>query len=87
VPEPGVHASVAVGEVLESWVRDNMAVGEVPEPCRGTAGGAARALLTYPCFRKGGENRQRHGRTKGAIITCCPGNLDGTPVLFPCSLS
>jgi hypothetical protein len=53
VPEPGVHANVAVGEVLEPWVRDNMAVGEAPEPCRSTAGGAARILLTFPCFRRG----------------------------------
>jgi hypothetical protein len=67
VPEPCVHANVAVGEVLEPCVRDNMAVGEVlepcvhdnvavgevPEPCRSTAGGAAGILLTSPCFRRG----------------------------------
>ena len=39
VPEPCVHANVAVGEVLE--------------PCRGTAVGAAGILLTSPCFRRG----------------------------------
>jgi hypothetical protein len=33
VPEPCVHANVAVGEVLEPCVGDNVAVGEVPEPC------------------------------------------------------
>jgi hypothetical protein len=32
VPEPYVHANVAVGEVLEPYVHDNVAVGEVPEP-------------------------------------------------------
>jgi hypothetical protein len=34
VPEPCVHANVAVGEVLEPCVGDNMVVGEVLEPCR-----------------------------------------------------
>ena len=53
VPEPYVHANVAVGEVLEPYVHDNVAVGEVPEPCRSTAGGAAEIPLTSPCFRRG----------------------------------
>jgi hypothetical protein len=53
VLEPYVHDNVAVGEVLEPYVRDNVAVGEVPEPCRSTAGGAAGILLTSPCFRRG----------------------------------
>jgi hypothetical protein len=53
VPEPYVHANMAVGEVLEPCVRDNVAVGEVPEPCRSTAGGAAGILLVSPCFRRG----------------------------------
>jgi hypothetical protein len=53
VPEPCVHANVAVGEVREPYVRDNVAVGEVPEPCRSTAGGAAEILLTSPCFHRG----------------------------------
>jgi hypothetical protein len=53
VPEPCVHANVAVGEVLEPCVRDNVAVGEVPEPCRSAAGGAAGILLTSSCFRRG----------------------------------
>jgi hypothetical protein len=55
VPEPCVHANVAVGEVLEPYVRDNVAIEEVPEPCRSTAGGAAGILLTSPCFRRGRE--------------------------------
>jgi hypothetical protein len=42
-----------VGEVLEPCVRDNVAVGEVPEPCRSTAVDAAGILLTSPCFRRG----------------------------------
>jgi hypothetical protein len=53
VPEPCVHANVAVGEMLEPCVRDNVAVGEVPEPCRSTAVDAARIMLTSPCFRRG----------------------------------
>jgi hypothetical protein len=53
VPEPCVHANVAVGEVLEPCVRDNVAVGEVPEPCRSIAVDAAGILLTSPCFRRG----------------------------------
>jgi hypothetical protein len=53
VPEPCVHANVAVREVLEPCVCDNVAVGEVPEPCRSTAGGAAGILQTSPCFRRG----------------------------------
>jgi hypothetical protein len=53
VPEPYVHANVAVGEVLEPCVRGNVAVREVPEPCRSTAVGAAGILLTSPCFRRG----------------------------------
>jgi hypothetical protein len=53
VPEPCVHANVAVGEVLEPCVRGNVAVGEVPEPCRRTAVGAAGILLTSWCFHGG----------------------------------
>jgi hypothetical protein len=52
VPDPCVHANVAVGEVLEPCVGDNVAVGEVSEPCRSTAVGAAGILLTSPCFRR-----------------------------------
>jgi hypothetical protein len=53
VPEPCVHANVAVGEVLEPCVRDNVAIGEVPEAYRSTAVGAAGIMLTSPCFRRG----------------------------------
>jgi hypothetical protein len=74
VPEPCVHANMAVGEVLEPCVGDNVAVGEVFEPCRSTAVGAAGILLTFPCFRRG---------LRTAIITRYRGEPDGTPVLFP----
>jgi hypothetical protein len=47
VPEPCVHANVAVGEMLEPCVGDNVTVGEVPEPCRSTVVGAAGILLTF----------------------------------------
>jgi hypothetical protein len=52
LPKPYVHANVAVGGELEPCVHDNVAVGEAPEPCGSTAGGAARILLTSPCYRK-----------------------------------
>jgi hypothetical protein len=87
VPEPCVHANVAVGEVLEPCVRDNVVVGEVFESCRSTGVDAAGILLMSPCFCRGLENHQRHGRTWGTIITCYRGEPDGTPVLFPHSLS
>jgi hypothetical protein len=53
VPEPYVHANVAVREVLEPCVGDNVAIREVLEPCRSTAVGAAGILVTSPCFRRG----------------------------------
>jgi hypothetical protein len=73
VPKPCVHANVAAGEVLEPCVRGVVAVGGALEPCRSTAVGAVGTLLTSPCFRRGLENRRRHGRTRGAIITCFTG--------------
>jgi hypothetical protein len=56
------------------------------EPCSSIADGAAWILLTFPCFRRGFESTRRHGRTRGAIITCYRSNLDGTLVLFLRSL-
>jgi hypothetical protein len=53
VPEPCVHANVAVGEVLEPCVRGIVAVGGVPEPFRSTVVGAAGIFLMSPCFRMG----------------------------------
>jgi hypothetical protein len=83
VPEPCVHPNVAVGEVLEPCVRGVVAVGGALEPCRSTAVGAAGTLLTSPCFRRGAENRRRHGRTRGAIITCYQGEPGWDAGLVP----
>jgi hypothetical protein len=78
---------VASGEVPGRYARVNVSVGEVHEPCRSTAVGAAWILLTSPCFRRGLENHRRHGRMRGTIIACYRGKLDGTLVLFLRSLS
>jgi hypothetical protein len=78
---------VASGEVPGCYVRVKVSVGEVYEPCRSTVVGAAWILLMSPCFRRGLENHRRHGRTRGTIIACYWGKLDGTPVLFLRSLS
>jgi hypothetical protein len=72
---------------LEPCARGVVAVGGALEPCRSTAVGAARTLLTSPCFRRGFENRRRQGRTRGAIITCLPGRARWDAGLVPCSLS
>ena len=48
--EPYVRADVAVREVLEPCSCGVVAVGGALEPFRSTAVGS---LLTYPCFRKG----------------------------------
>jgi hypothetical protein len=53
MPEPCVHANMAVGGVLEPCVRGDVAVGGALEPYRSTAVGAAGILLTSPCFRRG----------------------------------
>jgi hypothetical protein len=37
---------------LEPCTRANVAVREALEPRRSVADGAARVLLTFPCFRK-----------------------------------
>jgi hypothetical protein len=78
---------VASGEVPGRYARVDVSVGEVHVPCRSTVVGAAWILLTSPCFRRGLENRRRHGRMRGTIIACYRGKLDGTPVLFLRSLS
>jgi hypothetical protein len=85
--EPYVHANVAVGEVLGPCVHGVMVVGGAFEPYRSTAIGAVGTLLTSPCFRKG---------LRAAVVMDARGepsllvtgvSLDGTPVLFPRSLS
>jgi hypothetical protein len=78
---------VANREVPGRYVRVNVSVREVREPCRSTTVGVAWILLTSPCFHRGLENHRRHGHTRGTIIACYRGKLDGTPVLFLRSLS
>jgi hypothetical protein len=78
---------VAIEEVPSHYACVNVSVGEVHEPCRSTAVGAAWIPLTSPCFRRRLENHRRHGCMRGTIMACYRGRLDGTPVLFLCSLS
>jgi hypothetical protein len=73
VPEPCVHANVAVGEVLEPCVRGVVAVGGALEPYRSTAVGAAGTLMTSPCFRRGLRIAVVMDARGGAIITCYRG--------------
>jgi hypothetical protein len=86
-PEPYVHANVAIREVLGPCVHGVVAIGGAFEPCRSTAIGAVGTLLTSPCFRK---------RLRATVVMDARGepsllaigaSLDGTPVLFPRSLS
>jgi hypothetical protein len=87
VPEPYVHANVAIGEVLEPCVRGVVAVGGALEPCRSTAVGAAGILLTSPCFRRElGTAVVIDARGEPSLLVIGT-SLDGTPVLFPRSLS
>jgi hypothetical protein len=86
-PEPYVHANVAVGEVLESCVRGVVAVGGAFEPCRSTAVGAAGTLLTSPCFRRGLRTTVVMDARGEPSLLVIRASLDGTPVLFPRSLS
>jgi hypothetical protein len=86
VPESCVHANVAVGGVLEPCVRGNVAVGGAPEPCRSTAVGAAGILLMSPCFCRGLRTTIVMARGEPSLLVT-GASLDGTPVLFPRSLS
>jgi hypothetical protein len=83
-PEPYVHANVAVGEVLEPCVRGVMAVGGALEPCRSTAVGATG---TSPCFRRGLRTTVVMDARGEPSLLVTGASLDGTPVLFPHSLS
>jgi hypothetical protein len=87
VPEPYVHANVAVGEVLEPCVRGIVAVGGAPESCRIIAVGAAGMLLTSPCFRRGLRTTIVMDARGEPSLLATEASLDGTPVLFPRSLS
>jgi tetrahydromethanopterin S-methyltransferase subunit D len=87
VPEPYVHANVAVEEVLEPCVRGIVAVGGAPESYRSTTVGAAGMLLTSPCFRRGLRTAVvMDAREEPSLLVIGP-SLDGMPVLFPRSLS
>jgi hypothetical protein len=86
-PEPYVHANVAVGEVLEPCACNVVAVGGALEPCRSTVIGAIRTLLTSPCFRKGLRAAVVMGARGEPSLLVTEASLDGTPILFPRSLS
>jgi hypothetical protein len=83
VPEPCVHANVAVGEVLEPCVRGVVAVGGALEPCRSTAVRAAGTLLTSPCFRTGLRTVVVMDARGVPSLLVYRSEPDGTPVLFP----
>ena len=86
-PEPYVHANVAIGEVLEPCVRGVVAIGGAFEPCRSTAVGAARTLLTSPCFRRGLRTIVVMDARGEPSLLVTRAILDGPLVLFPHSLS
>jgi hypothetical protein len=87
VPEPCVHANVTVGEVLERYVRGIVVIGGAPESCRSTTVGAAGMLLTSPCFRRGLRTTVVMDARGEPSLLVTGASLDGTPVLFPRSLS
>jgi hypothetical protein len=86
-PEPYVLANVAVGEVLEPCVCVVVVVGGAFEPCRSTAIGVVGTLLTSPCFHKGLRATVVMDACGEPSILVTGASLDGTPVLFPRSLS
>jgi hypothetical protein len=86
-PEPYVHANVAIREVLEPCVRGVVTVGGAFEPCRSTVVGAVGTLLTSPCFRKGLRATVVMDARGEPSLLVTGVSLDGTPVLFPHSLS
>ena len=86
-PESYVHANMAIGEVLEPCVRGVVAVGGAFEPCRSTTVGAVGTLLTSPCFRKGLRATVVMDARGEPSLLATRASPDGTPVLFPRSLS
>jgi hypothetical protein len=87
-PEPYVHVNVAVGEVLLGpCVHGVVAVGGAFEPCRSTAIEAIETLLTSPCFRKWLRATVVMDVCREPSLLVTGASLDGTPVLFPRSLS
>jgi hypothetical protein len=85
--EPYVHANVAARGALEPCVRGVVAIGGAFEPCRSTAVGAAGTLLTSPCFRRGLRTAVVMDARGEPSLLVTGASLDGTPVLFPRSLS
>jgi hypothetical protein len=83
VPEPCVHANVAVEGALEPCVCGNVAVGGALESCRSTAVGAARTLLTSLCFHRGLRTAVVMDARGVPSLLVYWGEPDGTPVLFP----
>jgi hypothetical protein len=86
-PEPYVHANMAVGEVLGPCVHGVVAVEGAFEPYRSTVVGAVGTLLTSPCFRKGLRATVVMDARGEPLLLVTGASLDGTPVLFPHSLS
>jgi hypothetical protein len=87
VPEPCVHANVAIEEVLEPCVCDIVDVGGALESYRSTAVRVAGMLLTSPCFRRGLRATVIMDARGEPSLPATGASLDGTPVLFPRSLS
>jgi hypothetical protein len=87
MPEPCVHANVAVGEVLEPCVRGIVVVGGALEPCRSIDVGAVGTLLMSPCFRRGMRTTVVMDARGEPSLLVTGASLDGTLVLFPRSLS
>ena len=85
--EPYVHANVAIVEELEPCVRGVVAVGGALEPCRSTTVRATRTLLTFPRFRRGLRTAIVMDARGEPSLLVTGASLDGTPVLFPRSLS
>jgi hypothetical protein len=56
------------------------------EPCGRTAGGAAWILLTFPCFRRRLRATDVMGARGKPSLPVTGVTLDGTLVLFLCSL-
>jgi hypothetical protein len=73
--------------MLESCVRGIVAVGGALEPCRSTAVVAAEILLTSPCFRRGLRTTVVMDACGEPSLLVTGASLDGTPILFPRSLS
>jgi hypothetical protein len=73
--------------VLEPCVRGVGAVGGALEPYRSTAVGAAGTLLASPCFRRGLRTTVVMDARGEPSLLITGASLDGTPVLFPRSLS